>query len=269
MRCSDTPFLDHFGRSTYLDHLGGGRSLFLALCGPSLRDIASDRAECLRRHAVMAVNGAAMLIRPTYWVTVDPAKNFHQSLWLDATTTKFVRTLMFDSVVHRHLADGSTAEMHCPSDGKRATVRDMPAVMGYQTQEYVHHDRYLDDPAICWANTVMASKENGLPNCRNVMLAALKIAYTIGFRTIYLLGCDFKMTTETPYAWGGAADEAKVRHNRSSYGALSLIFAELRPHFAQRGFEVFNCNPDSLLTAFPYRSINDAVADANAEIQWH
>ena len=92
------------------------------------------------------------------------------------------------------------------------------------------------------------------------MLAAIKILYVLGFRDIYLLGCDFKMTKEDKYAFEENRGEGAIRGNNRSYSIMTKRFEAMKEHFTERGLSVYNCNKDSALEVFPYRHIKEVLS---------
>jgi len=95
------------------------------------------------------------------------------------------------------------------------------------------------------------------------MLAGLRILFYLGVRTLYLLGCDFKMQHGTAnYAFEQDRSRSSVNGNNKTFDALNTRFRELLPSFEREGFRVFNCTPNSGLTAFPSMRYEDAIDSA-------
>ena len=63
------------------------------------------------------------------------------------------------------------------------------------------------------------------------MLVALRLLHYLGFRTVYLIGADFKMTPEQGHAFDEARSAESVRHNNVLYDSLNRRFEALRDHF--------------------------------------
>jgi hypothetical protein len=98
------------------------------------------------------------------------------------------------------------------------------------------------------------------------MFAVLKLAYALGFRACYLLGCDFNMSPGQPYAFAQGKGEGECGSNNNSYRTMNVMLAELAPRFAEAGFTVMNCNPKSGLTVFPFCSYESAIEAATGHI---
>ena len=91
------------------------------------------------------------------------------------------------------------------------------------------------------------------------MLPAIRIAYLIGFRRIFLLGCDMTMDKSSHYHFEQNRHEGSISGNNKTYELLKQRFAKLRPLFEAAGLNVYNCNPDSKLEVFDHISYGDAV----------
>jgi hypothetical protein len=97
------------------------------------------------------------------------------------------------------------------------------------------------------------------------MLAALRILFVLGVRTVYLLGVDFMMSQDRSYHFDQGRSNSSIKSNRSTYEKLNLRFSELRTYFEQEDFYVFNCNPQSRLNAFDYVPFTVSIECALAE----
>lgn len=87
------------------------------------------------------------------------------------------------------------------------------------------------------------------PNCRSSLFPSLKWLYDRGFRTVYLVGCDFNppRMVATPYiTW-------------NFWDTMRIMLNSLKPYFDQAGFFVRNCSKDSSLTCFPYVPYKEAI----------
>jgi hypothetical protein len=100
---------------------------------------------------------------------------------------------------------------------------------------------------------------------RSTMVSALRILYDLGARRVFLLGCDFKMDVGAEYAFRQGVRKGHAEANNTIYTRLQAQFELLQPVFLSLGFHVYNCNPDSRLTAFPYWGYHRAVRLAISE----
>ena len=240
--------------------LGGfyrGRSAFLILSGPSLTQI--DLAALNKRGIVtMAVNNAWAVHRPTLWTCVDDPGRFIDTGWKDPGILKFVPTCMWDKRLRIQGADGVMRN-------SAFRVRQMPSVMFFRRADHFDHERFLTGDSVPWGNDAKNPDSLGITGKRSVMLVALRLLHYLGFSTVYLLGCDFKMAEDRKYAFAENRAANAIRHNNVLYDSLARRFEALKPHFEKHRFRVVNCSPGSELQVFERMEFADAVAAASAE----
>ncbi len=264
---SQTPFRTRDGHKLPISGVYAGCPVFLILSGPS---IATLDLSLLRRRGVVTfgVNNSPSVFRPNFWTFVDKPMKFHDAIWRDPYVVKFVPTRHYRkslrekkdgvfSIIHGHTASGARYQVNCG---------DMPGVIGYERNADFIPERWLSEPTVNWGNSLKSANRNKNLRCLNTMFAVLKIAYAIGFRVVYLLGCDFKMSAERPYGFDQGGDDGKAASNNNCYAVMQTMFSQLKPHFDAAGFHVFNCTPESGLTVFPFVSYHDAIASATRHI---
>lgn len=262
-----SPFSTIDGKPLYLDGLCRGSSVFIVLAGPSLTSL--DLSLLNQRGIVtFGVNQTPSIIRPNFWISVDQERKFHEGIWRDPQIIKFVtvhpKSHLKASLQHKN-QDG-TFDLILRPDGTKAEIQDFPGVVGYRRNPCFDPETWLSEPFINWGNNKKSSKQNKHPQILNVMFAVTKAAYSLGFRTAYLLGCDFYMSQEKPYAFEQAKSAGGVAGNNESYGKLNYFFSLLKPKFDAAGYRVFNVNPKSGFTVFPYKSFEDAIAEARQDM---
>ena len=234
-----------------------GRSAFLMLSGPSLNQL--DLSLLNQRGIVtMGVNNAWTIHRPTLWTCVDDPGRFIDTGWKDPGILKFVPVC---HRVHRLRIQTPDGTMK-PS---AFHVSQMPSVLFYRRGNHFDHQRFLTGDTVPWGNEGKHADSLGIKGKRSVMLAALRLLHHLGFRTVYLLGCDFKMAKDRKYAFDETREAAAIRHNNALYDALSRRFEALLPHFEKHKFRVVNCSPGSALSVFERMGYEDAIAAASAE----
>lgn len=217
---------------------------FLLCGGPSFKDV--DKT-LLKYCWTMAVNNSPKTHRPDAWVSVDDPTRFLRSIWLDPKIMKFQPYSMPEKQLWDNYQDQPLG----------LVVGDCPNVYYYKRNSKFHADRWLCEDSLNWGN---ADKFGG---GRSVMLVAIKIMYLLGFRTIYLLGCDFDMSEKKTYHFDEKRDKGAVNCNLNTYRRMNEeYFPALRPHFENAGLDVFNCNPKSNLTAFDHVPVEEAVKHA-------
>jgi len=98
---------------------------------------------------------------------------------------------------------------------------------------------------------------------KNVFPITLQIAYRLGFRKVYLIGCGFNISKENQYSYSTNLTEHQVNYNKRTYNAFVEKMKLLKPHFKEKNFEIISCTPNSLLNGiYPTMSFEDAVEEA-------
>ena len=237
------------GMNVDLVDLYRGQSVFLILNGPSFAEVDHD---LLRQPGVMTfgINNGAHVFRPDFWTCVDDPTRFMASIWKDPCIQKFVPMAHFLKPIWSNENNAVTREK----------VRDFPNVLGFRRNENFRAGQFLTEHTINWGN----HKKRG--GGRSVMLSALRICHLLGFRRVYLLGCDFRMNADEKYWFDEQRSKQAIRNNANSYAIMRRYFTELLPHFEAASFEVFNCTADSDLTVFPALSLDEALAEATGDI---
>ena len=234
-----------------IGHYRGG-SIFIVCNGPSLASGDYDLS-LLKKPGVMTygMNNGAKTIRPNFWTCVDDPKRFLKSIWLDPTITKFVP--------HAH-AEKKIFDNEKWED-TNMLVGQCPNVVYYHRNEKFMADRFLFEDTINWGN----SGDNG--GGRSVMLPVLRICFLLGFRNVYLLGADFKMSQDYTYHFDEQRAKGAVNCNNNTYDKLkSEYLPALKPVFDEVGFNVFNCNPESELKVFNHIPFEQAIHNATSHL---
>lgn len=97
-----------------------------------------------------------------------------------------------------------------------------------------------------------------ITNGHNSGYGALNFAFLKGAKRIYLLGFDFKIIEEKKhfhegYTWTSPQDPNRV------FPIWAKLFDDCVPQLQGSMIEVFNCSPNSLLTAFPYKPYDEVM----------
>ncbi|HRQ87545.1 MAG TPA: hypothetical protein PLA50_02035, partial [Bacteroidia bacterium] len=236
-------FHDRRGRRlSSLDQYPDGRA-FLIASGPSFGLL--DHGP-LRQPGIltMGVNNSPATFRPDLWVGVDPPRTFLKSIWLDPKIAKYVRVEHLDRAIFdsRHWMP------------YHLTPRDCPRVTAFTSSDSFCADRFLNEATVAWGDAVPDGHQ-----ARSVLLAALKILYCLGIREVFLLGVDFHMEPSQPYHFAESVTEPYVAANQKAYAKLARQLQSLVPYFAEHGYQVWNCNPDSKLEVFPHLPLAEAI----------
>jgi hypothetical protein len=88
------------------------------------------------------------------------------------------------------------------------------------------------------------------------MLLGIRLMHYLGFRRVYMIGVDFHMTELEQYSFG---QKKAARNGR--YSKENKMLEELKPHFEEHDFKLFNCNADSKCDVFPYVPFEDAIEE--------
>lgn len=161
--------------------------------GPSLADLPC--AEIARSPAAkLGMNlGGARLIRPTLWTSYDPSARFHRSVYLDASIWKFVHARRAMDLV----PETSFKVCDCPA----TLFFDRDSQRGFSDLLPLQDGRIVD-----WNDT---------------FVQAIEIAYRLGFRTLYLAGCDLQIRPSP-----AQCEQARVLGVESAPGELLETFYE-------------------------------------------
>jgi hypothetical protein len=136
--------------------------------------------------------------------------------------------------------------------------RECPNLVYFRRNEKFEPKRFLWEYTFNWGDH---SKWGGGRTC---MLAALKILFVLGFREVYLLGCDLQMDEDKKYHFHEERDKGAQKGNMSTYKKMiEVYYPQLKKQFDKYGFNVHNCNPDSRLKVFPYLPYEEAVNRAS------
>ncbi|MEZ5434706.1 MAG: hypothetical protein R3F31_26780 [Verrucomicrobiales bacterium] len=241
-------FFRENGMNVDLVNVWYGQSVFLILNGPSFASI--DQA-LLRRPGILTfgVNNGSHVFRTNFWTCVDDPKRFMGSIWRDPAIMKFVPMAHFQKPIWDHITVSESV----------LKVGECPGVLGYRRNERFDAQQWLHEDTVNWGN------HGKLGGGRSVMLAALRICFLLGFRQVYLLGCDFYMSADCRYWFPEQRSVNAIHGNMAGYNSMDRYFNELKPHFDSAGFKVFNCNRLSNLKVFPFVECADAIARSGIE----
>lgn len=239
------------------DMLAGGAA-FLVCGGPSLKQI--DMSALSRRGVFsLGVNNVAGMAPVNAFVCSDPPLKFHNGIFQDPSIMKFLPLPKMN---------GSRAKMRHKIGDKfywlDKQVGDCPNVWGFQRRSWMMPDQtFFTDQAAAWGNLDEGLRRFGQPKTACTMLIALRLLYYLGARTVFLLGCDFRMNPLLPldgnYAFSENRDEDAIRSNNDQFRIIQEWLTELMPWFLRFGFKVYNCSESSSLRAFPFIEFDRAM----------
>jgi hypothetical protein len=157
--------------------------------GPSLSSLPTERiaASPLPKFSInLAGHG---LLRPTFWTAYDPTGRFQRSTYLDPSITKFVPRGRAMDVV-----PGTTGKV---CDSPNTLFFDRDQTVGFH--DFLHRSSTDSRPA-----------HIGITDWQDSLIQAIHLAYALGFRTLYLTGCDMHIAPGP--AWIERAASLGVNH---------------------------------------------------------
>jgi len=271
--------VDRYGKDARVADLYKGASAFLILGGPSTKTMP---LHLLGRRGVliMSVNNCPAVlprgVRPHIWLHTDGPQKFHNSIWHDPGVLKFAPINVWKlgkggkQGLRRRNADGQLERI------EGVCAKDMPGLFGFERNTIFDPDNWLYEPAINRGNDEESAtgvkkgqkvaEPNGWPNVINTMFAAVRLAFYLGIKTLYLVGADFHMEGVSPYGFEQGKSDGGVRSNNFAYAKMCAMFDALRPHFEEAGFEVFNCTPESHFWSFDSIDFEEAIDTVTRDI---
>ena len=99
------------------------------------------------------------------------------------------------------------------------------------------------------------------------MLVAVRIMAMLGVRNIILVGADFNMDPQQPYAFDQGKSTGAARSNNNAYRKLNSFFNVLKPHFQALGLNVYNTNANSGLKSFDHMPYEEAIDFALQDVR--
>jgi len=212
------------------DNIYEGQSCFIAGGSPVL---LKENLNLLKRPGitVMSMNNTPSVVPTSIWIGGDKPQCYSPRILLDPKIMKF--GMISDS--RRAYEINGVKWQDCPNTyffgiSKNFTV---------STLLKPHRD------VVWWKNT---------------FFMALQLAYRLGFRTVYLIGCQFKIERNRQYSYDMKLTEDQIKWNEKLYASTIANMKHLKPHFNDFGFNVISCTPESPLNEiYPTMSFNEAV----------
>lgn len=243
---------DRRGIPTPLEGVYRGGCAFLIGSGPSL---AETDLTPLNRFGILTlgVNNSPSLFRPNLWCAMDPARNFVQQIWRDPAIMKFVPWHRRRERTRRFSATGTLVnDEH---------LVDYPNIWFYEREQNDFDPaRFLTSDKFHWGCSEGHRDPDGRGGGRSVMFVALKLLYHLGCRYVFLVGCDFHMEPEAPYAFPQTKTPGECRANNGLYATLCRRLEMLAPHFDAAGYRVVSVTPESRLNrVLPHWTLDRAI----------
>lgn len=155
------------GQETPYDLNGLYASPSLGACwiiggGVSLREIPVDLIEKSPVPKFGVNLAGSGLIRPNFWTSYDPTARFHRSVYLDPSIIKFLHP--------------SRATDLIPESTYK--VCEAPATLFFRRSRNNSFQHFIENDA------------ETIPDWQDSFLQIIHLAYKLGFRTLYLAGCE-------------------------------------------------------------------------------
>lgn len=274
------------------DTLAGGPA-FLVCGGPSAKTLPLERlAE--RGPWSLAVNNAAGFgaLSPNAFVCSDPPSKFCDGIWMDPNVMKFIPTPKMNKKRGRLRRKLSESHMvpcgkKCAKgghdkcggtklweewfeplmiDGKRMSARHAPNVWVFERRSWMSpDDSFFLEQSAAWGNNDAGVERTGEEKTVCTMLIGMRILYYLGARTIYLVGIDFQMNPSAGltdnYSFGEDRTPKNCQDNNGQFVVVNDWLCRMADGgvFERFGVEIFNCNPNSGLRAFPHVPFDVAI----------
>lgn len=235
-----------------------GTACVLVCGGPSLDTAMSEVTINQPGVLVAAVNNAALKVRPHLWFCADIPDRFHDRIWRDPGIRKFLPSDLGGRDLRQQSPNGEIERI------RKAPV-EMPGTVLYTASWTFDPSKWPGDVFIDRGPLEGESDAYGITGGRSVMIGALHVLYTLGIRTVYLVGADFRMFHVKPYAVHEPRHEGQLADNQKLYEIMNRRFKAAKADFDAIGLRVFNTTPGSALDAFDHVPL----ADAYAEMTYH
>ncbi len=156
--------------------------------GPSLQQLDVDAIRnspapkfCINLSG-RSKDGRPPLIRPDFWTAYDSTARFHRSIYMDPRIMKFVcRSRRMDLV-----PEGTEKVCQAPN-------------VHFFDREYRGYANFLDP------------NSDALVDCQDSFIQAIDIAFRLGFRTMFLVGCELIIRPSEQQVY--AAEQAGVEYD--------------------------------------------------------
>jgi hypothetical protein len=180
----------------------------------------------------MAMNNTASVVPCQLWVGADKPLCYSQKILQDP------RLMKFAGIGRRNIRAGNIDWKFQPNTYFFGTTEE-----GWNYRNFLNPDRDF----VWWKNT---------------FYIAIQILYRLGFRKIYLIGCQFKIG-DKHYSYDKQLTGDEKEWNKKTYNHVVTRMKELKPLFDRKDFKVISCTPDSPLNEiYPTMDFDEAIADS-------
>lgn len=229
------------------------KSIFLLLTGPSLNNHDLSLLQNIWTFSIKSIPITHLVT--TFWCGVESILKIPCEIWLNPTIYKFTTEEFFGKVFYK--------------EKDRYLISKQQNIYWFKLRTEYSPQTFFNETWVDWGlekNIIpgeMKKDEDGYYGRRSIMMAVIKIIWWLGFKRIYLLGCDFRMNQSQPYAYKREKSNIAVHENNELYKALNARFKRLKIPLLEQGIEIYNCNPSSKLEAFEFKDYNECLKDKN------
>lgn len=202
-------------------------TLFLLAGSPK---ITEEPLDLLDQSGVvtMGINNSPSIFRPQLWVSGDRPSCFAEGIVKDPGMIKFINYSRRDQQVNG------------------IPWKYYPSTLFYPSTQKFKEGLFLEPG-------------NQMAWWHSTWWIALQLAWKLGFRTVYMLGAEFRVGNQM-YAWDAKLSEKERKSNARLYHHEAKKMNKLKPMFDKYGLNLYNCCKSSALTdKYGYMSLKEAI----------
>lgn len=221
-----------------------GEHCFILGTGPSLNSLTSSQIDRLRKEVVFGVNSlykaeVVSSLKPKYYALLD---NLYWEQWSHT----------FDDVIAKYKEDSPVFI----TDLRAKCLAEKASSSGNHI--YIHSKKYPIDK-------MSEELDTNIYAAMNVISYSILVAIYMGFKKIYLLGCDYNAfcTGGNGHAYSDQSELKQSNYNLAFYLKFYWITTEF--HYLieklakEKGVSIINLTPGSLLDAYRRAPIDDIL----------
>ena len=242
------------GESIQLQNLYSGMSCFISGTGPSLNtlDLSLLNAPGIM---TMGINNAWSKVPVDIMVCQDPPGRFLGWGWMNPRIMKLCPFSRRNDFIRTKNKRGEFVEIGL-------TPSDTPNTYLFERDLRFNPRTFLDHKSLNWGCTNGKGQKCGKSRSfkdQNTLISTFQIAHYFGFQKVFLIGVDFTMSEDQPYAFEQSKNPKACSNNNHSYKRIINQVRAIKPRLENDGMEIFNCNKESRLDCFEHISYEDAV----------
>lgn len=205
--------------------------IFILGGSPCLKTLPLDKLQESRLPTLALNNVVYSYPNPTMWLTADKPSCYASHFFARPDIIKFGYMNYRDDIV--------------PATGR--PFKDHPMMLFYTAVEAFSEECFFTNvPAVAW--------------WKSVFPIALQVAWRLGARRVYLVGCSFMNNGPQPYSWETKLNRFQTLWSQATYDEDVARLKRLKPHFDEHEFQVFSCTPESRANKiFPMVKLADAI----------